>query len=128
MYDPDVLIDNLTTLLEALERIPRRFAVIQSPADFYANEAGIDRMDAICMILIAAGEEFKKIDRRTEGRLLSRYPDVMWRGVMGVRNVIVHGYFQVNAEQLFAICQNDIPQLIETVRTMIRDLQAGASF
>lgn len=78
-------------------------------------------MDAICMVLIAAGEEIKNIDRKTEGRLLKRYPGIKWRGVMGVRDVLAHGYFQVNAAQLFDICENDIPTLIETVKTMIKE-------
>ena len=34
MYDPEVLLERLRSLLEALERIPRRFAGIQTPADF----------------------------------------------------------------------------------------------
>jgi uncharacterized protein with HEPN domain len=123
MYDREVLVEKLKTLLEALERIPRRFGGIAEPADFYASNEGIDRMDAICMILIAAGEEFKSIDRKTEGKLLSRYPNVKWRGVMGVRDVLAHGYFQVNAEQLYDICQNDIPALIETVKVMIADVE-----
>ena len=121
MYDPELLVERLKTLLEALERIPRRFADIATPADFYASDAGIDRMDAICMILIAVGEEFKNIDRKTEGNLLNRYPGIKWRGVMGVRDVLAHGYFQVNAAQLFGICSSDIPILIETVKTMIKD-------
>ena len=127
MYDAELLVDRLKTLLEALQRIPRRFAQIAAPDDFHASDAGIDRMDAICMILIAAGEELKNLDRKTEGKLLSRYPDVMWRGVMGVRDVLAHGYFWVNAEQLFAICRDDIPKLIETVKTMIEDIEHGAA-
>ena len=127
MYDPELLVEKLSTLLEALERIPRRFAAIATPADFYASDAGIDRMDAICMILIAAGEELKNIDRKTEGKLLSHYPGVRWRGAMGVRDVLAHGYFQVNAEQLFDICRNDIPTLIETVKTIIQNIEHGST-
>jgi uncharacterized protein with HEPN domain len=123
MYDPELLVEKLQTLLEALERIPRRFADIDSPTDFTSSDAGIDRMDAICMILIAAGEEIKNIDSKTEGKLLSQYPDIKWRGVMGVRDVLAHGYFQVNADQLFTICQKDIPALIRTVKSMIEDVQ-----
>lgn len=122
MYDKQLLAERLTGILEILERIPRRFAEIRSPSDFTDSEAGIDRMDAICMILIAVGEEFKAIDRRTNGTLLSRYPEVNWRGVMGVRDFLAHGYFQVNADQLFGICRDDIPLLIETVRKMIEEL------
>lgn len=72
MYDPALLIERLTNTLEALERIPRRLARIEKPSDFQTSEAGIDARDAICMILIAAGEEFKVIDRKTEGKLLNR--------------------------------------------------------
>jgi len=124
MYDPELLVEKLKTLLEALDRIPRRFADIDSPADFTSSDTGIDRMDSICMILIAAGEEIKNVDQKTEGKLLSRYPDIKWRGIMGVRDVLAHSYFQVNAEQLFDICQNDIPALIRTVKCMIADIQA----
>ena len=127
MYDPELLVEKLQTLLEALERIPRRFAGIAAPADFYASDAGIDRMDAICMILIAAGEELKNIDRKTEGKLRSRYPGVGWRGVIGTRDILAHAYFQVNAEQLFDTCRNDVPPLIETVKTMIKDIEDGAA-
>jgi hypothetical protein len=35
-------------------------------------------------------------------------------------------YFQVNAEQLFDSCRNDIPALIETVKTMIGDSEYRA--
>jgi uncharacterized protein with HEPN domain len=125
MYDPELLVEKLRTLLDALERIPRRFADIKIPADFYSSEEGIDKMDAICMILIASGEELKNIDRKTRGELLSRYPGVKWRGAIGVRDILAHGYFQVNAEQLFDICMKDIPDMIETIKTMISDIEHG---
>jgi uncharacterized protein with HEPN domain len=127
MYDPEFLVEKLKILLEALERIPRWFADIATPADFFSSDAGIDRMDAICMILIAAGEELKNIDHKTGGKLLSRYPAVKWRGAMGVRDVLAHGYFQVNALQLFDICKNDIPVMVETVKTMIADIERSVT-
>lgn len=127
MYDSALLLERLQTVLAALERIPRRCAAISQPSDFLASEAGLDRMDAICMILIAAGEEFKNIDRRTEGELFARYPQVQWRGAIGLRDVLAHGYFDVDTEQLYTICTERIPGLIETLKTMIEDLEHGAA-
>lgn len=126
MSERALLIERLESILEALERIPRRFAGINSPEAFRATDEGIDRMDAICMILIAVGEELKAVDRVTDGELLASYPEVPWRGVVGVRDILAHGYFQVNTEQLFGICRDDIPQLIATVRQMIQDIRGGA--
>jgi uncharacterized protein with HEPN domain len=127
MYDRELLVERLESILEWLERIPRRFQGIARPEDFRASADGLDRMDAICMILIAAGEEFKKIDRKTEGHLFSRYPNINWRGAIGLRDVMAHGYLDVNVLQLFGICRDNVPRLIETLRTMIADLKHGAS-
>ena len=127
MSDANLLLERLQSVLTALERIPRRCAGISQPSDFLTSDAGIDSMDSICMILIAAGEEFKKIDRQTEGNLFARYPQVQWRGAIGLRDVLAHGYFDVDTEQLYTICMERIPQLIETVRKMIADIQHGAA-
>ena len=76
MSDEEGLVERPKSVQSAFVRIPRRFAAIAVPADFYASDDGIDRMDAICMILIAVGEEFKAIDHKTDGMFLTRYPHV----------------------------------------------------
>jgi len=123
MYDPANLIERLDEILVVLKRIPSRFAGIEAAADFQQNEAGQDRLDAICMSLVAVGEAFRQIDAKTEGRLLERYPEVDWRGVIGVPNVIAHGYFDIDVEQVYAICQHDIATLISVVQKMTADLR-----
>lgn len=127
MFDPQLLTERLQTVLTALERIPQRFAEISRPEDFLSSERGIEKMDAICMILIAAGEEFKRIDRQTEGKLFAHYPQVEWRGAIGLRDVLAHGYFDVDAEQLYTICKERIPPLIATIRQIIQDIENGAT-
>ena len=123
MSDATLLRERLEDVLEALERIPRRFAAIPSAEYFTLSDDGKDRLDAICMILIAVGEAFKQIDQKTEGKLLACYPGIEWSGVKGVRDVIAHGYFEIDAEEVFNICQTDIPVLISTVRKMLEDLR-----
>ncbi|OFX14012.1 MAG: antitoxin, partial [Armatimonadetes bacterium RBG_16_58_9] len=105
MFDSILLREQLEAVLEALERIPRRFAGISRAEDFTSSPEGVDRLDAICMILIAVGEAFRKIDRKTEGKLLARYPQVDWSGVRGVRDAFAHGYFDIDAEEVFGICR-----------------------
>lgn len=123
MSEQALLQERLQMILDALERIPRRFAKIKTPDDFVNSQSGIDLMDSICMVLIATGEEFKKIDRETEGQLFASYPQITWRGAIGLRDVLAHGYFQIDPEQLYTICKENIPPLIDTVRRMIEDLE-----
>lgn len=126
MSDPELIIEQLEQTLEALERIPARVSGIVEAAQFFESPEGREKLDSICMVLIAVGESIKKIDRKTGGRLLGRYPAVDWKGVMGVRDVIAHDYFDLDAEEVFAICRTDVPPLAETLCAMIDDLRYGA--
>jgi len=40
---------------------------------------------------------------------------------------LAHGCFDVDAEQLYTICIERIPQLIETVHQMIKDIKDGTA-
>jgi len=123
LSDAIYLSERLEGILVVLERIPRRFMGIDSAMDFQRNDDGQDRLDAICMSLVAVGEAFRQIDAKTEGRFLAQYPEIDWHGVIGVRNVIAHGYFDIDVEQVFDICQHDIATLIAIVQKMIADLR-----
>ena len=47
MSDAELLVERLETTLDALKRIPRRFAAITTPDDFTASDAGIDRIPTL---------------------------------------------------------------------------------
>ena len=121
MSDPELVREILAQIFEAGRRIERRFAPIGSPGDFLATDEGLDRLDAICMMLIAIGESLKNLDKITGGSLLSSYPEVDWKGAKGARDIISHHYFDLNAEAVFGICGKDLPLLIATVAKMLED-------
>ena len=79
-------------------------------------------LDSVCMKLIAIGESTKNLDKITDKNLLSCYPEIPWKRVMGVRDIIVHHYFDVDAEEIFHICKRDIPLLHQTIKQIIHDL------
>lgn len=124
MYDRQLLLAQLKRILEALSLIPGRFQSIEQPKDFLVIPIGRGHLDSICMVLLAVGESFKQIDSRTEGKLLAKYPNIPWKQIMGLRNVLAHVYFEVDEEQIFTVCEENIEPLILTVRQMIEDLKA----
>ena len=75
------------------------------------------------MMLIAVGENFKSIDKMTDSQLLEQYPEVNWRGVKGVRDVISHQYFNIDAEEIYYICSNDLEKLRNTVERMLQSVK-----
>ena len=122
MHDKTLLREKLVQILEAIERIERRFSGIATPNDFLASDANQDKLDAIAMLLIAIGESFRKIDTETKGAFLKTYSGIDWKGIIGVRNVLAHNYFDIDVEQIYKICYRDIPQLRKTLERMIATL------
>ena len=122
MFDTELVNEILSQILTAAHRIERRCEDIFEPDNFLVSDAGIDRLDAICMMLIAIGESLKNLDRVTDGKFLVKFPEVDWKGAKGMRDIISHHYFDLNAEVVFSICKDRIPGLIETTMKMKKSL------
>ena len=74
-----------------------RTEIIKTVDDFLLSPSGMEKLDAACMVLIAIGESVKNLDKITEGQLLPTYPSIPWKRVMGMRDIIAHHYFDVDA-------------------------------
>lgn len=123
-YDRDLALEILSQILRSAQTILKRFEPIQSADDFVKSEAGLEKLDAICMQLIAVGESLKNLDKITDQSLLPKYPQVDWKKAKGMRDIISHHYFDVNAEAIFDVCKNHIERLSHTIEKIIQDLSS----
>ena len=72
-------------------------------------------LSADCMLIQAIGEEFKKIDKYTESKLLPLRPEIPWKQVKGMRDFIAHGYFDINIDLVEDVIKNDLKPLEQAV-------------
>jgi uncharacterized protein with HEPN domain len=122
-FDIEIALDSLQKIKTMLELIIERAKVVKTPDDFLRSPGGMMRLDAICMNLIALGETVKGLDKQTNAQLLKNYPDVYWRGVMGMRDKISHHYFEIDTDVVFRTLEEDIPKMKPVVEKMIVDLR-----
>ena len=52
-----------------------------------------------------------------------RYPQIEWKRVMGMRDVLTHHYFDLDAEIVYSVCENHIEELVRTVQRMLTELE-----
>jgi uncharacterized protein with HEPN domain len=104
--------------MTAIARIERRFNGIDNPDDFVMDNDGIDRPDGITMMLIAMGEQIKRLDEILDIDMDERYPEVDWKGAKGIRDFLSHHYFIVDAEVIFDVCQNKLNGLKRAILHM----------
>jgi len=115
MYDHGFAYSLVCLTKENIESVQKRAEKIESPEDFTGSEYGMILLDSICMKLVAIGESIKNLDKATNKELLCLFPQINWRQAMGMRDIIVHHYFDVDAEEIFKTLQEDIPILAKTI-------------
>jgi uncharacterized protein with HEPN domain len=47
------------------------------------------------------------------------HPDASWRDAIGLRNILVHRYGRVDHEILWTIIHTSLPELMESIRTLL---------
>ena len=116
MYDRSLLLELFLEVEEAIRRIERRFSGIHSPADFLKDDIGLDRLDAIAMMLITIGENIQRINKRIDSDFFVQHPEINWEGVMSIRNLLAHDYFNIDAEEVYRICDREIALLKQAIQ------------
>lgn len=95
---------------------------VQSSDDYYCSPDGMKNLAASCMLIEAIGESIKQIDKITEGNLLAKRPEIPWKDVIGIRNHIAHGYFDIDGDMVFDVVKNDLDYLLEAIEYFIENL------
>lgn len=114
-----MLLSTLEDIKFSIELIQIRFQGITHFDDFLQDENGLLKLDSISMRLVAIGEGFKNIDKLTDKQLLLQYPNIDWKNVKGIRDILSHHYFDVDAETIFYVCKDHLSKLLEATVHMI---------
>lgn len=128
MFDKELAKEILSQVYQSTRTILKRFEPIESSEDFIDSEQGFEKLDAICMQLIAIGESLKNLDKITNKSLLKKYSEVDWKKVIGMRDVITHHYFDLDSEIVFDVCENHIEDLGKTIKRILDALTGTDSF
>lgn len=121
MFDKELIQSILRKIQKALETILQRAETIHTSNDFLTTSSGVERLESICMLLIAIGESVKQIDKLTNKTWLTSYPEVDWKGVMGMRDIIAHHYFDIDAGIVFEVIKDQLPVVKSTIDRMLLD-------
>jgi uncharacterized protein with HEPN domain len=62
-------------------------------------------------------------DKLTDKKLLKNYPDTPWKRIAGMRDIISHHYFDLNADVVFEVATEHIEDLQVTLRTILSKIQ-----
>ena len=107
---------------KAIEQLQEWNNSVKSVDDYYLSPEGMQKLAANCMLIEAIGEGIHQINRIKGGNLLSERSEIPWEDVIGIRNHIAHGYFDIDAEIVLSVIKNDLLPLLEAIRYFINEL------
>lgn len=106
--------DRLNHVLDAIAKVERYLDGLDSQT-FQTDEL---RVDAVVRNIEIIGEAITCLDRG----LKAKYPKVEWRFATAIRNRLIHGYFDVDAEIVWNTAQDDLPTLKNDIQSILETL------
>ena len=54
--------------------------------------------------------------------LRQAHPEVPWRQMVAMRNVLMHGYFDIDVDLVWSVAENDLPKLAAQIRAIVEEM------
>ncbi|MEO2151446.1 MAG: DUF86 domain-containing protein [Thermococcus sp.] len=102
-------------ILEAIEKI-EEYTEGMTLEEFRINKMVVD---AVARNLEIIGEAC----RAFPPEIREKHPEIEWRKIIGLRNILIHQYFGIDTELIWDIIQNKLPELKEKMERLAESLQ-----
>ena len=79
-------------------------------------EENSEKQDAVLRRIEIIGEAVKNLSQETR----SKYPNIRWREIAGMRDVVIHQYFGVTTGLVWRVIKSDLPVLKSKIKDIIK--------
>ncbi len=118
MSHPERVEDYLEHIAGAIERAIRYAGSLKDLATLEQDEK---TQDAIVRALTVIGEAAVKIQKEAP-QFVSTHSELPWSPMRGIRNKVVHDYFDIAWDVVWDTVEQDLPPLLEQVRALLKSL------
>lgn len=106
---------NLLAIIDCCVKIEKFTADIWDADALFAEEK---TFDAVLMNFVVIGES----TARLTNDLKARAPQIPWSKIKGFRNIVAHDYFGVDAEEVWQIIKNILPEFEKEIKKILKEV------
>jgi uncharacterized protein with HEPN domain len=107
--------DYLQDILDAIAAIEQ----FTSNIEFAMFSQNLEKVFAVSRAIEIIGEAVKRVPDPVR----NQYPDIPWRDMAGMRDKLIHDYFNAEVEIIWKAVQEDIPLLKSMISHVLKDLR-----
>jgi uncharacterized protein with HEPN domain len=111
------MIDRLPLYLQQIEKTAAGACDYVRGMDLAAFLASEVTQRAVAMNLVLLGEIIGRLTKQYPEFLLE-HPEIPWHDILGLRNRLAHGYFDINLNVVWDTTQNSLPELLSQLDTI----------
>ena len=115
MTDPDRAEDYLEHIADAIQRATRYVGNLKN---LEALEKDEQAQDAIVRTIAVIGEAANRI-QKVAPEFVAKHPELPWSKMRGIRNKVIHDYFDVAWDVVWDTVKSDLPPLLERVKSLL---------
>ena len=93
--------------------------------EFYNKNANFEKFKNTSIIRFASIKQLEIIGEATNrisDEIKTLYPNIQWQKIVGLRNILIHEYFGVDAKIVWDIIQNDMPILKKEIKSVLENI------
>jgi uncharacterized protein with HEPN domain len=115
MTHPERVEDYLEHIADAIERAMR---YVGNLSNLQALEQNQQAQDAIVRTIAVVGEAANRICKAAPD-FVTDHPELPWSQMRGIRNKVVHDYFDVAWDIVWNTVKDDFPPLLKQIKTLL---------
>jgi uncharacterized protein with HEPN domain len=114
--------DRLQEIIESIDLIQQWSEGIATAHDFMLTPNRVMAFNACVMRLQVIGEHVGKL-LKSDAEIADKYPQIPWRAIYGMRNLISHEYANINENIVVDVIHNELEPLKAVVNQMLGELK-----
>ena len=119
MKHPERVEDYLDHIAQAIQRATEYIEGVGSLAAFQQSQHD---QDAVIRNIEIIGEAANRIQRDTP-EFVAAHPELPWVEMRGMRNKVIHNYFDVNLSVVWNTVKDDLPRLKQQIDHLMKEQQ-----